>query len=131
MRSSSAQRLRQEPVGRDVAIDGVIRRVHVDQRPQHVAGDGPLVVALLRPEQRARGVEPLLGLPLDLHDVGVLGHRVEGVEALGLDPMHRRFPPQQRARGVEPRLVGVGGGVGEDPTGVLDSHLGDHEPHGS
>ncbi len=70
-------------------------------------------------------------LSLDLHDVGVLGDRVEGIEALGLDPMHRRLTAQQRARGMEARLVGVGGGVGEDPTGVLDSHLGDHEPHGS
>ena len=42
------QRLRQEPVGRDVAIDRMIRRIHVDQRAQHVAGDGPLVVAVLR-----------------------------------------------------------------------------------
>ena len=125
------QRLRQEPVGRDVAIDGVIGRVHVDQRAQHVAGDRALVVALLRPEQRTRGVQPLVVLSLDLHDVGVLGDRVEGIEALDLDAVHRRLTAQERARGMKARLVGVGRGVGEDPTGVLDSHLGDHEPHRS
>ena len=60
-----------------------------------------LVVARLRPEDGTRRVEPPVVLPLDLQHVGVLGHRLERVEALDLDAVHRRLPAQQRARGVE------------------------------
>ena len=66
---------------------------------------GTLVVAGLRAEEGTGRVEPPLVLPLDLHHVGVLGHRVERVEALGFDAVHRRLAPEQRARRVEARFV--------------------------
>ena len=119
------QRLRKEPVRRDVPVDGMIGSIHVDESPQHIPGGGALVIAGLRAKEGTGRVEPPLVLPFDLHHVGVLGHRVEGIEVLGFDAVHGRLAPEQRACRVEARLVRVCGRIGEDPPGLLDGQV-DH-----
>ena len=126
MRSSSRDSdLGQEPVRRDVPVDGMIGSVHVDERPQDIAGSGALVVAGLGTEKGAGRVQPSLVLPFDLHHVGVLGHRVERIEVLGFDAEHWRLSPKQRACRVEAGFIGVSGRISEDPPGLFDGQV-DH-----
>jgi len=108
----------------------VLRIVHVDQRAQPAAG-GEVglgqVVLVLGQQHRARGVDPQLVVPLDIHDVGVLGDRPERVIALDVDVGDRRVLAQVGQGGVQAIFVGVGLGVGEDLRSVID----DRRSHGS
>ena len=108
-------------VARGVRQEGVLRplvlRVVVVGRVQEQQAEGP--VRYRRGEQvRGQGaVEPLLGLlrpvPVQLHAVGLDGHRVGPVEVLG-QPLERVPGPAagvEDAHGLPRPVVVAGGGV--------------------
>ena len=118
---------RPEPVGADLADVAVVRIVHVDQGPQAGAGlqvPQQCVVGLGDRQQRPGVVGEQVVLPLDVHDVGVLGDRPERPVVADVDPGHRSMRAQVSQRLVEPLLVGVGLRIGQH-TGC-----GVHDPGG-
>ena len=102
----------------------MVRVVHVDQGAQPGAGlevAQQRVVGLGDGQQRPREVGEQVVLPLDVHDVGVLGDRPERPVGADVDPGHRSVRAQVRQRLVQPLLVGVGLRVGQNPgCGVHD-----------
>ena len=102
----------QEEVVDDVAVRLVLVPVHLDQGlDRNVARR--LGIRLRGQDGQGRVGEDL-GIALNLHDVGVLGHGPERRVVVQLHPQDRRLRPNALRGGVPALRVGVGGGVGED-----------------
>ena len=87
----------------------MLRVVHVNQRAQpHLGGQLFLreIVLFGGCQQRARLVDPQVVVPLDIHDVGVLGDGPEPSVRRAVDEGYRRMGTQMCQRRVQPRLVG-------------------------
>src|SRR5262245_14996100 len=98
------ERARREALGDELAVDPVLRRIHLDQ-----AGREDLLDALLRlvADHEAPAVHEALGLLRDLDHVGLLRDRPEG-DPLGLlPPVHRVLAPQARPDRVGIAVAGV------------------------
>ncbi len=117
-----------EPSLGQAAIGAVVLAVHVDQRAQwrNAAGLGvrsaphrrETRLGLLVHQHRARLVVELVVELLDLKDVGVLGQRPIGPEAVGLSPVHGIGLAQIRKDAMQFDFVAIDGGIGD---GVVDS----------
>ena len=91
----------------------------------HQRPDLEAAVALLRVagrQGRPRLAEPQRPVPLDLHDVGVPGHGVEGPVTPRPHEMNGRLLAQQGQPLMQPYLVGIAQRVGEHEAGLLDRH---------
>jgi hypothetical protein len=105
------------PCMRQLLILGVVRIIHLRQRPhQHRAaihGFPDLALEIDAEELCPRRIDEAIGLELDLDDVGIFRDRPERTIARGFSPMDRILAPQSREQSVLHFDVAIGLVVGK------------------
>ncbi|MEY2967909.1 MAG: hypothetical protein RIQ64_536, partial [Actinomycetota bacterium] len=114
------QTLRKEPIGRDTSQCPVLRIVDVDECAEQVAVLGNTLVVGFRSEHGARLVTEDVVSQLDRQHIGVARDRMERIEVVMLDQVHRISAPEHRAGLVKQLLICVSGRRDEYLTGFLD-----------